>query len=74
VVVEQYGTAVSRIALSTDGRGTVTKLQEGLKDPTSVELAEGSAWVSESQLSHLTSTTPPPLELPFRVRRVSLPE
>ncbi|MCP3142383.1 SMP-30/gluconolactonase/LRE family protein [Pyxidicoccus xibeiensis] len=74
VVVEQYGTAVSRIALGADGRGAVTKLQEGLKDPTSVELAEGSAWVSESQLSHLTSPTPPPLELPFRVRRVSLPE
>jgi sugar lactone lactonase YvrE len=74
VVSEQYATAVSRIALSADGGGTVTKLLEGLKDPTSVELAEGSAWVSESQLTHLTSANPPPLTLPFYVRRVSLPK
>lgn len=73
IVAELYGKAVSRIALGADGRGTVTMLQEGLKDPTSVEMAEGSAWVSESQLSHITGNPPPPLTLPFYVRRVSLP-
>ncbi|QSQ26020.1 hypothetical protein JY651_14305 [Pyxidicoccus parkwayensis] len=75
VVSEQYASAVSRIALNSDGSGTVTKLVEGLADPTSVELAEGSAWVSESQLSHVTGgSNAPPLTLPFHVRRVSLPK
>ncbi|HZI12760.1 MAG TPA: hypothetical protein VE153_20430 [Myxococcus sp.] len=73
IVSEQYASAVSRITLSADGRGTVTRLQQGLKDPTSVELAEGSAWVSESQLSHLTGNPPPPLVPPFRLVRVPLP-
>ncbi|WP_224364817.1 SMP-30/gluconolactonase/LRE family protein [Hyalangium versicolor] len=72
IVAEQYGKALSRIALSGN-QGTVTRLQEGLEDPSSVEIAEGSAWVSEGQLSAITVPNSPPAKLPFKVRRVSLP-
>lgn len=73
IVAEQYGKALSRIALSGN-LGTVTRLQDGLDDPSSVEIAEGSAWVSEGQLSAVTVPNSPPAKLPFKVRRVQLPQ
>ena len=39
-----------------------------------VEIAEGSAWVSEGQLSAVTVPNSPPAKLPFKVRRVQLPQ
>lgn len=73
IVAEQYGKAVSHIALA-DNRGTVTRIQEGLDEPSSLVIAEESAWVSEGQLSALTVPNAPPAELPFKVRRVPLPK
>jgi sugar lactone lactonase YvrE len=73
IVAEQYGKAVSHIALA-DNRGTVTRLQEGLDDPSSLVVAEESIWVSEGQLSAITVPNAPPAKLPFKVRRVSLPK
>ena len=73
IVAEQYGKALSRITLAGN-QGTVTRLQEGLDDPSSVEIAEGSAWVSEGQLSAITVPNSPPAKLPFKVRRVELPQ
>jgi sugar lactone lactonase YvrE len=74
IVAEQYGKALSRITLSGAGLGAVTRLQEGLADPSSVEIAEESAWVSEGQLSTLVTPGAPPPTLPFKVRRVQLPK
>ena len=73
IIAEQYGKAVSRITLS-GSTGAVTRLQDGLADPSSVEIAEESAWVSEGQLSALTVPGAPPAQLPFKVRRVQLPK
>jgi sugar lactone lactonase YvrE len=73
IVAEQYGKAVASIALSADGRGTVARFQEGLADPSSLEIAEESVWVSEGQLSTLVTPNAPPPTLPFKVSRVQLP-
>jgi hypothetical protein len=45
-------------------------LKEGLRDPTSLDLIDGSAWVSEGQLRHLFDMAAP--GLPFEVVRVPL--
>jgi sugar lactone lactonase YvrE len=67
IVVEQSAGAVSRIDLTT---GAVDILKDGLRDPTSLDLIDGTAWVSEGQLSHLFDMTAP--GLPFEVVRVQL--
>jgi hypothetical protein len=74
IVAEQYGHALTRITLSSGDKGAVTRLSSDVDEPTSLELAEGSAWVSEGQLSNLTGTATTPLDLPFRVRRIPLPK
>jgi len=67
IVVEQGAGAVSRIDLTT---GAVDILKDGLRDPTSLDLIDGTAWVSEGQLSHLFDMTAP--GLPFEAVRVQL--
>jgi sugar lactone lactonase YvrE len=67
VVVEQGAGAVSKIDLTT---GAIDILKEGLREPTSLDLIDGTAWVSEGQLSHLFDMTAP--GLPFEVIRVQL--
>ena len=67
IVVEQGAGAVSRIDLTT---GAIDILKDGLRDPTSLDLIDGTAWVSEGQLSHLFDMTAP--GLPFEVVRVQL--
>ncbi|MDC0712926.1 hypothetical protein POL68_30975 [Stigmatella sp. ncwal1] len=73
IVAEQYGKAVSRVVIAGN-QGTVTRLQEGLNEPSSLVIAEKSAWVSEGQLSAIVVPNAPPAKLPFKVRRVPLPE
>jgi hypothetical protein len=67
IAVEQGTGAVSRIDLAT---GAVDILTEGLREPTSLDLIDGAAWVAEGQLRHLFDMTPP--ALPFEVVRVPL--
>lgn len=67
IVVEQNAGAVSQIDLTT---GSIDILMEGLRDPTSLDLIEGAAWVAEGQLRHLFDMTPP--GLPFEIVRVAL--
>jgi len=67
IVVEQGSGTVSRLDLST---GTIDTLMEGLREPTSLDLIDGEAWVSEGQLRHLFDMTSP--ILPFEVVRVLL--
>ena len=67
IVVEQGSGSVSRIDLAS---GAVTILKEGLREPTSLDLIEGAAWVAEGQLRHLFDMTAP--GLPFEVVRVPL--
>lgn len=67
IVVEQGSGSVSRIDLTT---GAVDILKEGLREPTSLDLIDGTAWVSEGQLSHIFDMTAP--GLPFEVVRVKL--
>ena len=67
VVVEQGAGRVSTLDLST---GKLTARKEGLRTPTSLDVIDGRAWVSEGQLSHLFDQTQP--ELPFFVVRVEL--
>jgi hypothetical protein len=45
-------------------------LADGLRQPTSLDVIDDSAWVSEGQLRHLFDMTPP--ELPFVVVRVAI--
>ena len=67
VVVEQGAGRVSTLDLAT---GKITSRHEGLRTPTSLDVIDHFAWVSEGQLSHIFDQTPP--ELPFYVVRVSL--
>jgi sugar lactone lactonase YvrE len=69
VVVEQYAGALTRIDLDPQPVALAT-LREGLRGPTSLDVAGGAAWVSEGQLSHLFDMTAP--ELPFTIVRVPL--
>jgi hypothetical protein len=66
VYVSGSGSA-SRIDLAT---GSIDILEDGLRDPTSLDLIEGAAWVAEGQLRHLFDMTAP--GLPFEVVRVPL--
>lgn len=68
VVVEQYAGALTRVDLGA--QPVLTTLRDGLRDPTSLDVADGNAWVSEGQLSHIFDMTAP--ELPFTVVRVAL--
>jgi sugar lactone lactonase YvrE len=72
VVVEQYAGALTRIDLDAQPAATLAPLRDGLRDPTSLDVAGRSAWVSEGQLSHIFDGTAP--ELPFTVVRVALEE
>lgn len=68
IVVEQGSGSVSRIFL---GSGEVDILQDGLRDPTSLDVINGeSAWIAEGQLRHLFDNSAP--ALPFEVIKVSL--
>jgi len=67
IVVEQGTGSVSTIDLAT---GAVDVLAIGLRQPTSLDVIDDAAWVSEGQLRHLFDTTPP--ELPFVVVRVAI--
>jgi hypothetical protein len=58
---------VSTFDLAT---GKITPRREGLRTPTSLDVIEDFAWVSEGQLSHIFDNTQP--DLPFYVVRVSL--
>ena len=69
VVVEQYAGALTRIDLAAQPIAATT-LRDGLRDPTSLDVADGNAWVSEGQLSHIFDMTAP--ALPFTVVRVPL--
>lgn len=67
IVVEQGSGTVSRIDLAT---GAIDLLKEGLRDPTSLDLIEDAAWVSEGQLRHIFDMSAP--AVPFEVIRVPL--
>ncbi len=67
IVVEPGAGAVSRVDLST---GAIDILQDGLRDPTSLDLIEDAAWIAEGQLRHLFDMTAP--AVPFEVVRVGL--
>jgi hypothetical protein len=67
IVVEQGMGAVSAIDLAT---GAIDVLAEGLRDPTSLDLVDGEAWVSEGQLRHLFDMSAP--ELPFQVLQIQI--
>jgi sugar lactone lactonase YvrE len=69
VVVEQYAGALTRIDLDA-APIALTTLRDGLRDPTSLDVAGDTAWVSEGQLSHIFDMTAP--ELPFTVVRVAV--
>jgi sugar lactone lactonase YvrE len=69
LVVEQYAGALTRIDLDATPVALAT-LRDGLRDPTSLDVAGDAAWVSEGQLSHIFDGTAP--ELPFTVVRVPL--
>jgi hypothetical protein len=64
--VEQGSGSVSRIFLES---GEVDILQEGLRDPMSLDLIDGeAAWIAEGQLRHLFDNSAP--ALPFEVIKV----
>lgn len=67
IVVEQGMGAVSSVDLAT---GAITILGDGLREPTSLDLVDGEAWVAEGQLHHLFDMTPP--ELPFQILRIQI--
>jgi hypothetical protein len=67
IVVEQGSGTVSAIDLAT---GAIDVLGEGLRDPTSLDLVGGEAWVAEGQLRHLFDMTPP--SLPFQVLQIQI--
>jgi sugar lactone lactonase YvrE len=69
VVVEQYAGSLTRIDLA-GSPVALTALRTGLLEPTSLDLVDGAAWVSEGQLSHIFDMTAP--ELPFNIVRVPL--
>jgi sugar lactone lactonase YvrE len=67
VIVEGGSGAVSAVELTS---GAVTVLRHGLREPTSLDVIDGSAWVAEGQLSHLFTMSAP--ELPFQAHRVTI--
>jgi sugar lactone lactonase YvrE len=67
IVVEQTTGSVSSIDLRS---GAIKTLTTGLREPTSLDVIDDVAWVSEGQLHHLFDMTAP--ELPFFVVRVPL--
>lgn len=69
VVVEQYAGTLDKLDLAAQPI-TLTTLRDGLRDPSSLDVADGNAWVSEGQLSHVFDMTQP--ELPFTVVRVAV--
>jgi hypothetical protein len=69
IVVEQFAGSVSSIDLTT---GVIATLATGLVDPTSLDVIDGAAWVSEGQLHHLFDAPPTAPDLPFLVVRVPL--
>lgn len=62
---------VGRLTLVNIRTGTTTVVAE-LDQPTSVVRVGGSLWVSEGQVLRLVSGEPP--NLPFKLRRLSLPD
>jgi sugar lactone lactonase YvrE len=67
IVVEQGSGSVSAIDLAS---GAIDVLATDLREPTSLDLLDNVAWVSEGQLHHIFDMTAP--GLPFQVVRVPL--
>jgi len=70
LVVEGVG-RLTRIAVG-DGAPVSTVISDQLDGPASVALIGSDAWLTETQLVHLTDPESGPPELPFRIERVSL--
>lgn len=63
---------VGRTVLVDLAAGTKSVIANGLREPTTAAIHDGSAWVVEGQLSYLFGAPGEP-SLPFGVQRVALP-
>ena len=58
------------LADETSAAATATTLKNGLENPTSFGITQGSYWVAEGQIAHLFDPNSGPPNLPFLVQRV----